>query len=100
MSVARARHYPAPPPVATVLHGDRCGHGELGARCPLCRRAGEALAEPPPTAAAVGGDQDPLLSMMALLFEAAVAEARTFVAPDEIQPGADQTGAHPKPIGD
>lgn len=72
MSIARARHYPQPPPASTVLAGDRCGHGELIGRCPLCRRAAEVVDDhdaPEPTsprpelttAAAVvdEDDQDP-----------------------------------------
>ncbi len=43
MSVARAKHYPQPPPAAEVLAGVRCEHGELEGRCALCRLA----AEPP-----------------------------------------------------
>jgi hypothetical protein len=46
--IARASHYPQPPPAATVLAGDRCEHGELDGRCPLCRRAAEPPDEPEP----------------------------------------------------
>jgi hypothetical protein len=39
MTVARARHYPTPPPVAAVLAAERCTHGEITGRCALCRAA-------------------------------------------------------------
>jgi hypothetical protein len=41
VTVARARRYPIPPPVAEVLAAERCDHGAVAGRCPLCRVAAE-----------------------------------------------------------
>lgn len=45
MTVARARRYPTPPPVAEVLGAERCDHGAVTGRCPLCRVAAEHAAD-------------------------------------------------------
>ena len=42
--IARAKHYPQPPPADQVLRGARCEHGELVGRCAPCRSQG---VEPP-----------------------------------------------------
>lgn len=41
MTVARAARYPQPPPLADVLAADRCDHGAVTGRCPLCRLAAD-----------------------------------------------------------
>jgi hypothetical protein len=47
MTTTRASRYP--PPVAEVLAGARCEHGELAGCCALCRRAAELSDEQKPS---------------------------------------------------
>jgi hypothetical protein len=58
MTVARARRYPQPAPVADVLGAARCDHGEIVGKCPLCRRLAAKQTDDAASAADPGAHSD------------------------------------------